>query len=331
MNGPLPFPASLREFQRLFPNDAACAAHLERVRWPGGFACPSCGPGDPYRFANRPGVLRCRKCKKDVSLTADTAMERTHTPLSVWFWGAYLMTTLTPGLSATQFQRQLDLSRYETAFQILHKLRATMVRPERDTIGGKYAVEVDETLVGGVNRGDGKGIHHKVYVLGAVEVRLRVPDGRKHKHDFYAGRIRLQVMPDRTAKTCEAFVTGNITPRSLVKTDGWQGYDGLSEKLGYNHDCLVLNADPQLTDAHLPLIHVIFSNMKAWINGTHHGRIETHHLQAYLNEYVFRFNRRFWPMTTFNSVLGLAAHAASPTYDELYSGAWTHPTGVETS
>jgi len=110
-----------------------------------------------------------------------------------------------------------------------------------------------------------------------------------------------------------------------VKTDGWQGYDGLSEKLGYNHDGLVMNADAALTEAHLPLIHVVFSNLKAWINGTHHGRVEPHHLQAYLNEYVFRFNRRFWPMATFNSVLGLAAHATAPTYDELYSGVWTHP------
>lgn len=326
MTEPLQFPKSLREFQRLFPTDAACATYLERMRWPEMFACPSCGvKGEPYHFANRTGVLRCRKCLKDASLTADTVMERTHTPLSVWFWAAYLVTTLTPGLSAVQFQRQLDLSRYETAFQILHKLRSAMVRPERDTIGGEYAVEVDETLVGGANKGDGKGVHNKVYVLGAVEVRNRVPDGKKHKRDIYAGRLRLQVVDDRRAATCEKFVVGNVTPRSLVKTDGWQGYDGLSEKLGYNHDGLVLNADAALTEAHLPLIHVVFSNLKAWINGTHHGRVEPHHLQAYLNEYVFRFNRRFWPMVTFNSVLGLAAHATAPTYDELYSGAWAHP------
>ena len=132
----LPFPKSLPEFQKLFPDDAACGAYLEAAKWPQGFRCPWCGvKGDPYRFANRPGVLRCKACRKDVALTADTVMERTHTPLSTWFWGAYLVSSLTPGLSALQFQRQIGLSRYETAFQILHKLRAGMVRPDRDRIG----------------------------------------------------------------------------------------------------------------------------------------------------------------------------------------------------
>lgn len=123
----LPFPRSLPEFQRLFPDDAACAAYLEKARWREGFVCSYCKTaGGPFRFEARPGVLRCRKCRKDNSLTAGTVMERTHTPLSFWFWAAYLVSSLSPGMSATQFQRQLGLSRYETAFQILHKLRAAM-------------------------------------------------------------------------------------------------------------------------------------------------------------------------------------------------------------
>ena len=145
----LPFPQSLPEFQRFFPDDAACAAYLEKARWHGGFVCPRCGVvGEPFRFEARPGVVRCRACRKDVSLMAGTVMERSHTPLSTWFWAAYLMASQTPGMSAVQFQRQLGLSRYETAFGILHKLRAAMVRPERDKIGGKPQehVEVDETL-----------------------------------------------------------------------------------------------------------------------------------------------------------------------------------------
>jgi len=104
--GDLPFPRSLPEFQRLFPDEAACAAFLERIRWSDEFVCDHCGAiGDPYRFANRPGVLRCRHCSRDTSLTAGTVMERTHTPLSVWFWAAYLVTSQTPGMSAVQFQR----------------------------------------------------------------------------------------------------------------------------------------------------------------------------------------------------------------------------------
>lgn len=156
--GDLAFPKSLPQFQKLFPNDTACAAYLEQTRWEKGFACPLCKvKGEPYRFAARPGVLRCRACRNDTALTAGTVMERTRTPLTTWFWGAYLVSSLTPGLSAMQFQRQLGLSRYETAFQILHKLRAGMVRPDRDRIGGaigiKDHVEVDETYIGGSTRG----------------------------------------------------------------------------------------------------------------------------------------------------------------------------------
>ena len=161
----LPFPHSLPEFQRLFPDDAACAAYLEKARWGDGFACPHCGTaGEPFHFENRPGVLRCRKCRQNTGLTVGTVMERSHTPLNVWFWAAYLVASQTPGMSAVQFQRQLGLSRYETAFQILHKLRSGMVRPNQDRIGGqpKNHVEVDETWVGGRTRGEGRGVHHKV-------------------------------------------------------------------------------------------------------------------------------------------------------------------------
>ena len=128
----LPFPHSLPEFQRLFPDDAACAAYLEKARWGDGFACPHCGTaGEPFHFENRPGVLRCRKCRQNTGLTVGTVMERSHTPLNVWFWAAYLVASQTPGMSAVQFQRQLGLSRYETAFQILHKLARAWCGPTK--------------------------------------------------------------------------------------------------------------------------------------------------------------------------------------------------------
>ena len=145
----LPFPRSLPEFQQLFPDEAKCAAYMEKARWGDGFVCPHChAAGDPFRIATRPGVLRCRKCRHDTGLTVGTVMERSHMPLSTWFWAAYLVASQTPGISAVQFQRQLGLSRYETAFGILHKLRAGMVRPNQDRIGGKPGehVEIDETM-----------------------------------------------------------------------------------------------------------------------------------------------------------------------------------------
>jgi hypothetical protein len=250
-------------------------------------------------------------------------MQSSHTPLSTWFWGAYLMTTQIPGQSAVQFQRQLAIRRYETAFQILHKLRAGMVRPERDAIGFEHMVEVDECFVGGETHGEGRGTHHKSTVIGAVEVRSRHPDGKAHKRKVYAGRLRLRVVPDRSAEALAGFVKENVALGATTSTDGWTGYQGLSA-MGYRHEALALAGDPDKAEAHLPMIHLVFSNMKTWIKGTHHGRVEPKHLQAYLNEYVFRFNRRFYPMTAFHSVLGIAARSVPPTYAQLYSGEWTH-------
>jgi hypothetical protein len=322
---PRGFPTSLPEFQTAFPDDAACARFLETTRWPAGFTCPRCSAqGEPYRFPTRSStVLRCRVCKHNTSLTAGTVMQSSHTALSVWFWGAYLATTQTPGQSALQFQRQLGLSRYETAFQILHKLRAGMVRPERDGIGGEYPVEVDECLIGGRTRGGGRGVHDMTNVVGAVEVRPRKEDGKRHRRTVYAGRLRFRVVPDRTSTALSGFVIDTVAPGSTVRTDAWLGYEPLRQA-GFDHVPLVCG-DPAKAEAHLPMIHLVISNLKTWIMGTHHGAIAAHHLQAYLNEYVFRFNRRFYPMTAFNSVLGLAAHATPPTYASLYSGAWKHP------
>ena len=251
-------------------------------------------------------------------------MQQTHTPLSTWFWGAYLVTTQTPGQSAVQFQRQLGL-RYETAFQILHKLRAGMVRPERISIGAQYPVEVDETLVGGRTKGEGRGVHHKAVVVGAVEVRprLHTADGKKGKNVLCAGQLRLGFAPNRGATTLTRFIQENVMKGTVVRTDSWEGYAGLA-KLGFVHEPLVLGGDGEEIGAHLPLIHNAFSDLKTWLLGTHHG-VSQQHLQAYLNEFVFRFNRRFYPMTAFNSILGIAAHAFAPTYEKLYSGEWSHP------
>jgi transposase-like protein len=316
-----PSPTSLLEFQRMFPDERACVAYLEQVRWPNGFVCPWCkASGEAYRFENRPTVLRCRKCQRNAYLTAGTVMHATRTPLQTWFWGAYLVTTQTPGMSALQFQRQLGLSRYETAFQLLHKLRAGMVRPDRDRIGAQWPVEVDEALIGGKTRGEGRGVHHKVYVAGAVEVRQK--QDKRGRRTVYAGRLRLQVVNDRGKRSLEMFVTDNVEPRSAITTDGWQGYDNLAA-LGYDHKSVVLDGDPEKIEKALPMIHLVFSNLKAWLLGTHHG-VSSQHLPAYLDEFVFRFNRRFYPMTAFASALGIGARVAGPTYDALYNGRWHH-------
>ena len=324
-----PFPHSLPEFQRLFPDDAACAAYLEKARWGDGFACPHCGTaGEPFHFENRPGVLRCRKCRQNTGLTVGTVMERSHTPLNVWFWAAYLVASQTPGMSAVQFQRQLGLSRYETAFQILHKLRSGMVRPNQDRIGGqpKNHVEVDETWVGGRTRGEGRGVHHKVPVSCAIEVRHRKPGTKldNRKDGRYAGRVRLAVVLDRSAESLCGFVESTVAPGSLIVTDDWSGYAGLGKR-GYEHFAGAECGDPEVAEQYLPIIHLVFANLKTWLIGIHHG-VSHQHLQAYLNEFTFRFNRRFYPFNAFRSLLGIAGDTSAPTYAELYSGEWRHPT-----
>jgi transposase-like protein len=192
-------------------------------------------------------------------------------------------------------------------------------------------------------------VHHQACVVGAVEVRTRKDaeertakwkdsheGGIPSKKLVYAGRLRLQVVsgipsklemlanPLTTGRGAEqlcGFVQGNVTAGSTVRTDGWVAYKGLPE-LGYPHESLAINGDPDKCESHLPMIHLVFSNLKTWLLGTHHG-VSQQHLQAYLDEYVFRFNRRFYPMTAFNSVLGLAVKTVPPTYAELYSGEWT--------
>ena len=284
--------------------------------------------GEPFHFENRPGVLRCRKCRQNTGLTAGTVMERSHTPLNVWFWAAYLVASQTPGMSAVQFQRQLGLSRYETAFQILHKLRSGMVRPNQDRIGGqpKNHVEVDETWVGGRTRGEGRGVHHKVLVSCAIEVRHRKPGTKldNRKDGRYAGRVRLAVVLDRSAESLCGFVESTVAPGSLIVTDDWSGYAGLGKR-GYEHFAVAECGDPEVAEQYLPIIHLVFANLKTWLIGIHHG-VSHQHLQAYLNEFTFRFNRRFYPFNAFRSLLGIAGDTSAPTYAELYSGEWRHPT-----
>ncbi len=300
------FPKTIFQFHEWFPDEDSCLKFLIQSRWPDGFVCPRCGFGDYYWVPTRK-LLQCKNCDYQASVTAGTVMHRSKMPLKLWFHAAYLVTTHTPGFSALQFQRQVDLSSYQTAFTMLHKLRAAMVRSGRDKLS--QVVEVDETYVGGERPGrTGRGALGKVIVAGAVDVRGK-----------YANRVRLKVIPDVTQVTLNEFVQDNIEVGSTVVTDDWLGYNKL-ESLGYEHSIAL----------RMIHIHRVFSNLKSWLIGTHHG-VSKQHLQAYLNEYVFRFNRRNTPMAAFQTVLGLARERMGPTYRGLYGvakgeKAWVHPT-----
>ena len=251
-------------------------------------------------------MLQCRTCRYQASPTAGTVMHRSRMPLKLWFHAAYLVATLTPGMSALQFQRQVGLNNYETAFTMLHKLRAAMVRQGRDKLSG--LVEVDETYIGGKKPGPpGRGAEGKVIVAGAVDIRGK-----------YANRVRLRVIPNVTQETLTSFVKENVEEGSTIRTDDWMGYNKLAQA-GYHHEI----------DSDLVHIHRVFSNLKTWLLGTHHG-VSPQHLQAYVNEYTFRFNRRGTPMAAFQTVLGLTKERLGPTYEGLYGVKkgrkdWVHP------
>jgi transposase-like protein/ribosomal protein L37AE/L43A len=298
------FPRTLREFQRRFEDEAACRAYLAASRWPDGYRCPQCGGGGALELPTRL-LWRCKHCRRDTSVTAGTVLHRTHTPLTQWFWAAYLVTTHTPGLSALQLQRQLGLRRYETAWAMLQKLRRAMVRPDRDRLRDK--VEVDESYVGGPEAGlrGGRELRDKALVVAAVEVRGAA-----------SGRVRLQVVPDASGRSLTGFIRANVDPGTIVITDGWQGYAPLTG-LGYRHRPRI-QGDPARAEKVLPRVHRVFGNLKTWLRGTHHG-VGHQHLQAYLDEFTFRFNRRRTPMAAFQTLLGLGTQLAPTTYRQLYA------------
>ena len=306
----LSFPHNIFEFQQQFATEAACLQYLYESRWSNGFVCPVCGDTEGYWIKTR-AVVQCVENKHQISVTDRTVMHRTKQPLRLWFWAAYFMTTKTTSISAVQLQRQLGLKRYETAFNMLHKLRAATFRPQREKLVGM--VEVDETYIGGVTRGQKRGRGTaKAIVVAAVERREGV-----------AGRVRLRKVSDTSSRSLIGFIQDVIEPGSIVLTDGFPSYGRLSE-YGYQHRILV-QGTPEQSTVVLPLVHRVFSNLKAWVQGTFHGAISKKHLQAYLNEFVFRFNRRKTPMAAFQTILGIGSHVRGPTYEGLYQGTWRHP------
>lgn len=319
----LEIPEDIRSFSARFATDEACAAYLFKVRYPDGFICPHCGS----RRAWRTDPLWSMICENShrVSITSGTVMHKTKQALTTWFHAAYLVSTLTPGISGVQFQRQLGITRYETAFQLLHKLRAALVNPDREPLHDE--VEVDETFVGGRGR-------DKTIVIGGVEIvrwveTVAQPGGPAiERPRNRAGRVRFRVIPDETAASFVPFVTANVRPGSVVHTDGDPSYSGLAA-LGYAHQPHVQGSGRLAVYTNLHL-HRVFSNLKAWLMGTHHGAVRGYHLQAYLNEYAFRFNRRFWVFPTFLRALTFSAGAAAwPEYETLYATkrgeGWVHP------
>jgi transposase-like protein/predicted RNA-binding Zn-ribbon protein involved in translation (DUF1610 family) len=272
------FPRDLAEFERRFASDDACRAYLAQLRWPDGFLCPRCG--QQKAWPARAGRLwHCAACGHQTSVTAGTIFQDTRTPLTTWFRAMWWVTNQKTGVSALGLQRLLGLRSYKTAWTWLHKLRRAMVRPGRDRLTG--SLEVDETYVGGVHPGRrGRQTETKALVVMAVEI-----EGSR------LGRIRLRRIPDASGHTLLTFVQDTIEPGSQVHTDGWLGYASL-QRHGYEHHVTFLQGQAMSPSQLMPHVHQVASLLKRWLLGTHHGAATHAHLEYYLDEFTFRFNRR---------------------------------------
>lgn len=273
------FPRNLLEFETRFRTKEACLEYFDRIRWAQGFRCPRCFAEKAWRVAD--GSRQCWKCSTRVSRTAGTIFHRSHLPLHLWFRAIWWFTNQKTGLSALGLQRALGLGSYRTAWLCLHKLRSAMVRPNRDRLGG--AVEVDETIVGGRKKGAiGRSPGFNALVVIAVEIRRKG-----------MGRIRLQRIPAATRRELVGFIKRAVVEGSTVVTDGWRAYEALEPV--YLHRRHVTEGPDGTNSAVLPRVHRVASLLKRWLLGTHQGRVSPEHLDAYLEEFAFRFNRRTSP------------------------------------
>lgn len=223
------------------------------------------------------GKFWCPQCGYQISATAGTLFHDTHKPLRLWFEAMWYVTSQKYGVSALGLQRVLGLGSYHTAWKWLHKLRRAMVRPGRDRLAG--VVEVDEIFIGGERSGKrGRGAAGKTLVVIAAQ-----------QAEKGIGRIRLSRVANAAGESLEPAVQHMVEPGSEVHTDGWRGYNGLSA-LGYQRK--VIRETPDLGDNLLPLANRVASLLKRWLLGTHQGAVQSSHLDYYLDEYTFRFNRR---------------------------------------
>jgi transposase-like protein len=272
------YPRNLMELERRFSTDEACAEYLAGLRWPAGFRCPGCGGAKAWRTAR--GLWACRDCGRHTSVTAGTIFGDSNLPLRLWFRAIWHVVTQKDGASAMGLQRVLGLGSYRTAWSLLHKLRRAMVRPGRERLRG--TVEVDESYLGAPEPGkSGRQPGSKALLVVAVEcVGAR-----------QLGRIRLRQVHAASAKELEAFIADAVEIGSTVITDDWSGYRRLTAK-GYGHRPTPMRVPPKTAEAVLPRVHLVFSLLKRWLLSTHQGAVRHSHLDYYLDEFTFRFNRR---------------------------------------
>jgi transposase-like protein len=267
----------MQEFMDQFSTEEACREYLAKVRWANGFKCPKCSHGDAWKLGR--GTLKCKKCNRDISVTAGTVFQGRHLSLRLWFQALWLVVAHKNGVSALGLSESLGIKRQMTGWELLKKIRTAMVRTGREKLSG--LVEVDEVFLGGVKPGKrGRGALGKVLILVAVE--------DKEKKGF--GRIRIEIIPDASAMTLKLAIAKMIEPGSKIRTEQWKGYTPVALE-GYEH-IVIKRKSLEPGEDPTPLVHRIASLLKRWLLGTHQGGVRPAHIRSYLDEFIFRFNRR---------------------------------------
>ncbi len=299
----IPFPRTFEEFLEWFSTEEDCTEYLAWIRWPEGFVCPGCRGMKAWRTDR--GLWHCQACQRQSSATAGTVFEDSRKPLRLWFQVMWLMMAQKTGLSARHLCDTCGFGSYQTAWGWLQKLRSVMIRAGREHLTGRVAV--DEAFVGGQKEGArGRGAEGKTAVLVAV-----AGDPKKK-----LGRVRFRCVEAITRESAELFITDYVEPGTLVVTDGLSVYDHL-QAAGYDHQAHVLTTGGELARQELDHVHLVISLLKRWLGGTHQGAVTPAHLQAYLDEFAFRFNRRHTRHAAFRSLLGISVAKMPTTYNML--------------
>jgi len=306
----------LLEFQREFSTEEACVQHLREMRWPNGFRCSRCNHTEAWFIRTR-NILDCKSCRAKISLTTGTIFHKTRTPLVKWYWLIYHMAMAKVGVSISEMQRILEIRDYKTAWLMAHKVRKAMAdRDARYSLAG--LVEMDESFFGPKGSKKGRGSERKSTVLCAVSLY------RDRKGEERPGFAHMRVVDNASAKTIENFLERlgygpmNQERKNLLKairTDGWRSYGKAIKGQNLSHYKVVLQ-DPKAAGRLLPWVHRVISNAKAVIRGSHRG-VSEKHLQSYLSEICYRFNRRFWERELFDRLIKACVSTETMTYSQL--------------
>lgn len=278
-------PTGFELIQEQFSTDEACREYLFRLKWPTGFICPYCGCREYYHLKTRQ-KYQCKNCRYQASVTVGTVMDRSHISLQTWIWAIYLVSKDKRGSSAAYLSRELNIS-YKTAWFLLHRIRYAMA--ERDS---RYMllgiVEMDDAFFGATKKGSKRG-------RGTAKTKVIVALSKdEDDKPLYA---KMQVVKDLKSPTIAKFAEKNIVGGSIVHTDAYHGYrKPMAAK--YMHRYGVFDPDSEM----LKWLHIVIGNSKSYVLGTYHG-LGKKHLQRYLDEFCFRFNRRYMKEKIFDRLL----------------------------